>query len=323
MVDVQDKSAPVKLAPEIVRAVAKDPELRSLRPGSTEYQAAFTKKFGDKTDTTKTESAAVTETERTETKEVSDEKTTSNDDEGKTVSPRAEKRISKLTAEKKSLEARIAQLEAEGKTLKQAEKQAESEAPKTPTSQFDKPKPKADDFKTVSDYVEAVADWKADKRDFEKEQAAKAKTETESRNKSVSDFSEKGKKLEKEMNLEPGDFDIVVNDEGFKMFDTSRATILGSEFGPQIAFDIASDDALKEKFSQMTAIQQLTFIGKLEAKFEAKKQTSAETKTISSAKAPGKSIQKGVPSSGLTYKPGDFKSYEAMRKEQRPNKFKR
>lgn len=335
MVDVL-KSAPLKLDVAIVRAALKDKELRSLPPGSAQYQAAFTKKFGEQ-DTKKADSASVASTETKETKtEVSgEEKTTTSTDDNETegLGNRAKKKIAQLTkernlekAEKSKLEARIAELEAAGKTPKQAERQAETETKQAPTSEFKAVKPKIEDFTTISEYTEALSDWKYDKREFEKDQAAKAKTSQEARQKSVESFTDKGKTLEKEMNLEPGDFEIVVNDEGFKMWDTSRQTILESEFGPQIAFDIASDDALKDKFSKMSAVQQLTFIGKLEAKFESKKQSSTESSnTISKAKPPGKSLAKGTsgPTAGLQYKPGDFKSYEAWRKEQQPDKFKR
>lgn len=330
MADVQG-NAPAKLDPAIVRAVIKDPELRSLRPGSDEYQAAFTKKFGEGNDTKKAESAAVTTTESKTKKEVSgeDKTTTSTDDndtERSELSKKAQKRFDKLNAEKKSLEARIAELEAAGKTPKQAEKQAERETQAAPSSTFDKPKPKIEDFKLVSEYQEALTDWKLDKRDFDKDQTAKAKTAQDSSKKAYETFAEKGTKLEKEMGLEPGDFQIITNDEGFKTWDTSKAAILESEFGPQIALEIASDDGLKDKFSKMTAVQQLTFIGKLEAKFESKKQSSAGSSTThSQAKPPGKSLAKGTsgPTTGIVPSPKDFKAYEAWRKEQRPDKFKR
>jgi hypothetical protein len=328
MADVLN-SAPVKLDPAIVRAVTKDPELRSLRPGSAEYQAAFAKKFGE-SDTKKTESATVTTEKGQEAKtEVSGEgKTTTSTDENDTerseLSKKAQKRFDRITAEKKALEARIAELEAAGKTSKQAEKQAEKEQA-APSSTFDKPKPKIEDFKRIDEYTEALSDWKYDKREFERDQTTKAKTAQETSKKAYETFAEKGTKLEKELGLAPGDFQIVTNDEGFKLWDTSKAAIVESEFGPQIAFEIASDDGLKEKFSKMSAVSQLTFIGKLEAKFESKKQSSSGTNTISQAKPPGKSLAKGVsgPTSGLKLNPKDFKSYEAARKEQRPDRFKR
>ena len=330
MADVQE-NVPVKLDAATVRAVIKDPELRSLRPGSDEYKAAFAKKFSEGNDTKKTESAAETTTEAKTKKEVSgEEKTntsTEDNDAGRSeLSKKAQRRFDKLSAEKKALEARIAELEEAGKTPKQAEKQAVKETKQAPSSTFDTPRPDITKFETITEYQEALTDWKLDKREFEKDQTAKAKTAQDSTQKAYETFAEKGAKLEKEMGLEPGDFQIITGDEGFKLFDSSRAAILESDFGPQIAIEIASDDATKERFAKMSAVQQLTFIGKLEAKFESKKQASTESSNnVSKAKPPGKSLAKGTsgPTTGFTYQRGDFKNYEAMRKEQRPDKFKR
>jgi hypothetical protein len=339
MADVQ-KDAPVKLDPAIVRAVTRDAELRSLRPGSAEYQAAFTKKFGDKTDTpTKTESTAVTEEPKTEAKTEATEntETSTTDDETAGLKAKAKRRFESLSVEKKalseenkSLKARIAELERTGVTPKAAEKQATAEQKQESNSEkFDKPKPKASDFKganALEDFTEAMGEWSAEKRDFEREQKAKAKSVEDSYQARVNKFFEEGKKLALEKGLEEEDFKALVTDDGIKAYGSTREAVMESPFGAHIALELAnSDDATKERISKMTPVQQVAYIGKIEAKYEALeegKKTGGSAK-ISGAKAPGKSLQKGTAST-KAYHPGmDFKSYEAMRKEQRPEKFKR
>jgi len=326
MVDVQNP-APVRLAPEIVRAVSKDPELRSLRPGSAEYKTAFEKKFPNETKPVASETTG-SKPEKVETKsdEVPADKTatSTDDDAGLAKGPRGKTRIKELIRESTELKARIAELETAGKTPKQAEKQAEAETRQAPSSGFDKPKPKAADFKDLSDFNEALNEWQWEKRDFEREQAGKQKTATEQANKAFADFNKKGTEFAKEAGVDQEEFDLVVNE--IKLYPASRYTVVNSEFGPQIAYEIGSNDEMKAKFEKMSELQQVTFIGRLEAKFEAKKEASTESsKPVSGAKAPGKPLQKGTsgPTTGVKLAPKDFKAYEAMRKEQQPNKFKR
>jgi hypothetical protein len=328
MADVLN-GAPVKLAPEIVRAVARDPELRALRPGSQEYKSAFEKKFPNKNESTESETVAREPTTQAKT-EVHE---TSTDDERTAISKKVQKRFDKLTAERDGLRARIAELEKAGATPKQAEKQAEAETKPAAQSgaKFDKPKPKASEFKganALEDYTEAVAEWTSDKRDFEREQKARAKAADDSRTTSVNKFFKDGEELGKEMGLNDGDFTALVNDDGVKKYPETLGAILESPFAAHIALELANlDDAVKEKISKMTPVQQVAYIGKLEAKAEAKAEakSAAGTRTISGAKAPGKSLQKGSGGTNTkAYSPGmDFKSYEQMRKEQRPEKFRR
>src|SRR5882724_9633677 len=100
MVDVLN-NAPVKLDPAIVRAVTKDPELRSLRPGSAEYKTAFEKKFPNETKPVASETTGSTETIETKTEATGETKTTTSTDDNDTegLGNRAKKKIAQLTKE--------------------------------------------------------------------------------------------------------------------------------------------------------------------------------------------------------------------------------
>jgi hypothetical protein len=317
---------------EQVSVIARDPELRKLRPNTPEYQAAFEKKFPIN-GTQSSASAAESKDEPVKTNNEVSGQTEASDDgvdaEDKALSVKAQKRIALLTRERNQerglatqLQARIAELENAGKTPRQAEKQATAETQQT--TEFTKAKPKLSDFKNIEEYNEAYFDWKSDKKDFEVEQKSKAKTTQESVASVMNKFWDEGSKLEKELGLGEGDFKALVSDLGFKTPNSTIQAIVESPFSAKIAIELANlDDTEKERIGKMSPIQQIAFVGKLEAKFESKKQQATET-TVSAAKAPGRPLKKGtgVSSTAITPKMG-FKAYEAARKAQRPDMFRR
>jgi hypothetical protein len=320
------------LTREQVSVIVRDPELRKLKPGSEAYQAAFEKKF-PKDGTQTSESASDGNSDKVETNkkasgqtDASDDKTNVDGDDS-ALSAKAQKRIAALVrernlekAERTKLETRITELEKAGKTPVQAERQATAEA-KTDT----KTKPKLVDFKNYDDYYEAMADWKFEQKEIEKEQKSQTKAAQESSAKTYNDFLDHGKKLEKEMGLNEGDFETLVNDKGgVKTFPSTKQAIIESPFSARIAFELANlDEAEKSRVEKMTAIQQIAYIGRLEAKFEDKK-PKTETQAISAAKAPGRPLKKGTGSSTVTVSSGmSYKDYKAARKAQNPEKFRR
>jgi hypothetical protein len=317
---------PPVLTKEQVIAISQDKELRALKPGTEQYKAAFEKKFPSKSTKPSTPAGGMNG-EQAETKNDAESGNTEasvDDDSGKkTIAKRkAKDRIGELVAEREALRAENEALK-KGKTPEAAKP---TETP-SPSAKFDKPKPKREDFKSDAEFSDAQLDWKIDEREWKRDQEAKAKSAVESVKTKLTKFSEVGKQIEKDLDLEEGSFDLAVNDADFKMFDSTRAYLLDSELGPQIAFDIANDDEVKAKFSKMNPTQQLTYIGKQEAKLEARKQqdNSGNRTTISAAKEPGKPLAKGTsnPTGGIRFAPGtkpDFKAYEAQRRADRKAK---
>jgi hypothetical protein len=310
------------LTPEQVSAVFNDKELRSLRPGSNEYQAAFAKKFGQDGKTT---SASATEgsndKDTSGTNEVSDQKSdaSNNDKDDEFIGKRGQRRFDKLHAENKKLSERLAQLENAGKSTG-TEPKAQPTAQEQTT--FNKPKPKPEDFKFVVDYTDALTDWKLEKAEFVREEKTQRAKAQESYTSTFNNFLKAGKAIEKEMGFESGDFDAVVLNEDFKMDNAAKEALLESEFGAQIAFEIGVNDEQRDKFVKMNPAQQVKYIGKLEAKYEGKKQAKEETKTISAAKSPGKSLQKPSSLAGASRVKSEdtakgYRAFEAARNEQR------
>jgi hypothetical protein len=331
VVDVTNVSSP-EITREHVSAIVRDPELRKLKPGSPEYQTALAKKFpNDGTKPAASEPAisggkAKTNNEAPAKAEASDDETIEGIDRN-AVSTAVNKKIAKLISERNAemalrtnLEKRIAELEAAGKTPKQAEKQATVEVQGT---QFDKPKPKLGDFGNIEDYNDAYADWKFDKREFETAQTSRTKAAQESDKAIFDKFWSEGSKFEKEQGLDEGDFKTLIENDGVRKYPSTVRTILESEVGPQIAYELANlDEAEKERFGKMSDTRQVAYIGRLEAKLEKKQQT--ETPAISAAKAPGKPLKKGTGSSTATVTSGmSYQEYKAARKAQNPEKFRR
>jgi len=322
-----------ELTREQVSVIVRDPELRKLRPGSSEYQTALAKKFPS--DGTKpAASEPVVKSEKVKTNEAPAKAEASDDEtiEGidrNAVSTAVNKKIAKLISERNaemalrtSLEKRIADLENQGKTPKAAETQAKAEVQQG--AKFDKAKPKLADFGNIEDYNDAYADWKYDKREFETAQQSRTNAAQDSDKAVFTKFWGEGSKLEKELGLDEGDFKTLIENDGVKKYPSTVRTILESEVGPAIAYELANlDEAEKERFGKMTDTRQVAYIGRLEAKLE-KKQETKETPAISAAKAPGKPLKKGTGGSVATVTSGmGFKEYEAARKAQNPERFRR
>ena len=242
-----------------------------------------------------------------------DEIDDSDEDKGGEASPGRskgiERKFKKLTSERTALKeqndlllAKLAEIETKlnGKT---GDEPAKKETSPTTSFKFDKPKPKLDDFDTVADHAEAVAEWTYEKNRA-KERAEAAETEQKQTfEKTANDFFSKGKAVEKELGLESGEWEATVRDEDFKISTPAAEGLKGSEYGAQIAYEIGSDDKLKDKFNKMTPIQQLTLIGKLEAKYESKsgedEKQGRNGLNISKAQPPAKNLKSSTKAPAL------------------------
>lgn len=292
-------------APQLtVSDLRKDPDVRSRPLNEIDFDSAMS---GKKDVETKDKSSG-SDPDASKSKEVKEGET---DDESKDASGKEnegqpnrskglEKKFKKLTAERTSLKeandalmARLAALEEKvtGKTDNKSVVTQEQDF------KFDKAKPKLGDYKDIVEYNEAVSDWNYDRREAQKEAKLAVTKQSETSNKLFNDFFEKGKVLEKELGLEPGEFAATVQDEDFKFSPEAAVELakMDGDIGNRIIWQIASDEATKESFMKLTSAKQLTFIGKLEAQLEAKsKDTSSNggngfsKQPISKAKAPGK-----------------------------------
>lgn len=305
-----------------VSTLVSDLQLRRLTPGTADYRTALAAKLGKEPEASVTSNRSDQKVEKTESvarSSASGESKTETVEEKALWSARAQKRIEealndRTVAEKErdALKARIAELEGKPKV------ETSTANPNSPT--FDKPKPDIQKFKLASDYMEALADWKLEKRDFDRDQTTKTSKAQEEQKTDLDKFKASGKDLEKDLGLSPGDFDHTMNSKEAQVFSQPASyELMKSEFGARIAYEIASDSETSKAFGKMTPPQQVKFIGKLEGKIEAQAK-SKETKAVSGAKSPSTPLQRGSSATavGSVFKPGmSVAEYEAARRERK------
>jgi hypothetical protein len=181
-------------------------------------------------------------------------------------------RFDKVTKQLNEERARAADLERRLREYEDKVKPDEIVAPApNPT---DKPLPTQ--FDDAYEYAEALSEWKV-------EQAFKEREIADQRNKVAKDWSEKIEKAKADL----PDFDDIVASSTVSVSDAVRDAILESDVGPQILYELASDDDYASKIANMPPIKALKEIGRLEARFEERKEApKVEAKTVSASKAP-------------------------------------
>jgi len=193
--------------------------------------------------------------------------------------PKLEKRFSELTkrakqaeAEKQALEARLQELESKV-----------APAPQPVEQDILGEKPQASQFQDAFEYAEALAEWSAEKALVERDkQEQQRKIEIE-RQEVIKSWTSKLEKAKAEL----PDFDEMVASSQVQVRDEVRDAILESDVGPQILYQLASDDELALKISTMPVNKALKELGKLEVQFE-RKEAPAEVKSepVARSKAP-------------------------------------
>ena len=193
--------------------------------------------------------------------------------------PKLEKRFSELTkrakqaeAEKQALEARLQELESKV-----------APAPQQIEQDILGEKPQASQFQDAFEYAEALAEWSAEKALVERDkQEQQRKVEIE-RQEVIKSWTSKLEKAKAEM----PDFDEMVASSQVQVRDEVRDAILESDVGPQILYQLASDDDLAQRISSLPVNKALKELGKLEVQFE-RKEAPAEVKSepVARSKAP-------------------------------------
>jgi len=193
--------------------------------------------------------------------------------------PKLEKRFSELTkrakqaeAEKQALEARLQELESKV-----------APAPQQIEQDILGEKPQASQFQDAFEYAEALAEWSAEKALVERDkQEQQRKIEIE-RQEVIKSWTSKLEKAKAEL----PDFDEMVASSQVQVRDEVRDAILESDVGPQILYQLASDDELAQRISSLPVNKALKELGKLEVQFE-RKEAPAEVKSepVARSKAP-------------------------------------
>ena len=189
-----------------------------------------------------------------------------------------EKRFSKVTKRAQDAEAKAEQLEAR---LREVEARQNPQTIAQTANVNDKPQ--AGQFDDAFEYAEALAEWSAEKALKDRDIAESQRKAEEERNKVLKSWNDKVDKAKKEM----PDFNDIVSSSTVVVSDAIRDAILESDVGPQILYQIASDDDYAESLTSMPAIKALKEIGRLEARYEGEQEKpEKKAKTVATSKAP-------------------------------------
>lgn len=189
--------------------------------------------------------------------------------EEKKQNPKLEKRFSELTKQRKEAEAKVKELEE-----RLAARENNSEPTKAPESNR---KPTPDDFKDAFEYAEALADWSAEQALARRDQEVRQKEVEAKRETVIQTWQQKLEATKAEL----PDYEVMVASSSMSVNDTVRDAIIESDVGPRILYELASNDELAEKLSNLTTAGALKLLGKLEAQFEkTDAPAKAEKKTV-------------------------------------------
>ncbi len=153
-------------------------------------------------------------------------------------------------------------------------------------------KPVSDDYETYDEYMEALADFKAE----EKLKAYKEAAEAEKANQSVDvRLKSHNERVDAYREENPG-FDEALNDffedhgDDFALSMVLQEAITESELGPQLLHELAQDPEEFDRINTLGVTAAAKAIGRLESKIEAKvsssKEEKKEAKPKSTTKAP-------------------------------------
>ncbi|KKN66896.1 hypothetical protein LCGC14_0466710 [marine sediment metagenome] len=162
----------------------------------------------------------------------------------------AEKRINRLTAEKRSLEDQVHNLRG----------QIEA-GTKDETAVGEAKKPLAEDFETTEEFIEAMSDFKADER-FKKNQAEEAQKAEQQEQQEV--FEAFGERQDKARAAHE-DYDEVVGGGNLQIPQSALLAIIELDNGPEVAYHLAKNPELPKKLMDLSPLKAVAEIGRLSA----------------------------------------------------------
>lgn len=217
------------------------------------------------------------------------------------------KRIDKLTKNLAARDQEIERLKLMVMSRQQPGAQEQgvgNEAPKEADS-----RPKADDFDSHEEFVDALTDWKLEQREkknSEESVKAKAQSEMQTAQAKLRDGIESFRRMHP-------DFDEVIADvEDVRASIAMQELILASENGAELMYELAKNRDEFERINSLSPLVAARELGKIEAKLNKHSGQQVEKKTTTKAPQPIKPIGSG--SSGAVNKSPDEMSYAEYKK---------
>lgn len=185
--------------------------------------------------------------------------------EDKPVPRAVDKRIDKLTREKGELQRRVEELETKFQA-QNAPPPPEAKKEEKVVETADKPTP--DKYQTYEEYLEAMAEYKADQKidaRLRKMAEEEEKQQVEAAHKTIVDgYNEKVAEFKKDHE----DFDDVVGSTDIALPQGVISTIVEMENGPAVAYYISAHPEEAKKIAGAPMLSAIAMIGKISAQLE-------------------------------------------------------
>ncbi len=172
-------------------------------------------------------------------------------------------------------------------------------------------KPVLDDFKSADEYVEALADWKAQEKVKEafaqRDQEAAKRAEQAVQKTREQSWAERMEATRKTHT----DIDEVIGSADVPITDAMREALLDSEKGPQLAYHLAKNPAEAARIAGLSATQAALALGRIEASLAA---PAPAQKPVSKAPAPMGALNTATASGTKDPSTMSMDEYKAWRK---------
>jgi hypothetical protein len=131
-------------------------------------------------------------------------------------------------------------------------------------------KPKAEDFEDYGEFLEVLADYKADEKISQREAERQQAEAEKSQKAEIERQSERRRSLMESGELKYEDFEDVVNTSKLRIAEPAYLAILESEISADLVYHLAKDPVEAERIANLSPYAQAKEIGKIEEKLSAK-----------------------------------------------------
>ena len=218
------------------------------------------------------------------------EATTEGEQKERKPNPKIERRFSEITKQREAAREEARKEREAREALEARLKELEAKAqPKAAQAEPDAigPEPKPEEFNDMFEYAKALAEYTADKKLMERDQAEAERKTQEAR----AQFEQNWAKRVDAARQQMPDFDDMIQSSDVAVSDPVRDAIMESDVGPQILYHLAENPEFAQELGKKSVISALREIGKLEARFEKAEQPQAASEpaakpAVAKSKAP-------------------------------------
>lgn len=191
------------------------------------------------------------------------------------------KRIDKLTSKLSAKDQEVEYWKQEA--LKRQVSENEKPQDKSQKTENESGRPKEEDFESHADFIEALTDWKMDKRDKERETKSK---ETQLKTEFDRQLEAHNKRVDKFVESHEDFHDLIHELDGIPMSLAVQEIILESENGPELMYELAKNKKEYERICALNPVHAARALGMFEAKIKIQNPSESSKEIKKTTKAP-------------------------------------